>query len=33
MLPNITAVGNISRMELTYTQSGKALMKFQVECS
>ena len=33
MLPSITAVGNISRMELTYTQSGKALMKFQVECS
>ena len=33
MLPTITAIGNISRMELTYTQSGKALMKFQVECS
>ena len=33
MLPEITVVGNISKMELSYTQGGKALMKFQVECS
>ena len=33
MLPQITAIGNIGRMEMKYTQQGKAFMKFQVECS
>jgi len=33
MLPIMTVTGNIGRMELRYTSSGKALMKFQVECS
>ena len=32
-LPQITAVGILKRTELRYTPSGKALFKFQVECS
>lgn len=32
-LPQITAVGTLKRTEMKYTASGKALFKFQVECS
>lgn len=32
-LPHITVVGNLKRTELKYIPSGKALFKFQVECS
>jgi len=32
-LPTITVIGNLKRIELKYTQSGKAVTKFQVECA
>lgn len=32
-LPVITVIGNLKRTELKYTANGKALFKFQVECS
>lgn len=32
-LPTITVIGNLKRTELRYTLLGKALYKFQVECS
>ena len=32
-LPNITAVGTLSKMTTTYTTSGKEVTKFQLECS
>jgi len=32
-LPTITICGNMKRIELKYTQSGKAVCSFQVECS
>ena len=32
-LPTITVFGNINRKELRYIPSGKALCKFQIECS
>ena len=33
MLPNITVVGTMKRIEMKYTQAGKAVTKFQVECA
>lgn len=33
MLPTITITGNMKRIELKYTQSGKAMCKFQIECA
>ena len=33
MLPTITVVGTMKRIEMKYTQSGKAVAKFQVECA
>lgn len=32
-LPTITVIGNMKRIELKYTQNGKAVCKFQVECA
>lgn len=32
-LPQLTIIGNLKRTELRYVPSGKALYKFQVECS
>lgn len=32
-LPNITAVGTLSKITTTYTTSGKEVTKFQLECS
>jgi len=32
-LPTITVVGTMKRIEMKYTQSGKAVTKFQVECA
>lgn len=33
MLPTITVIGNLKRIEMKYTQSGKAVTKFQIECA
>ena len=33
MLPTITVIGNLKRVEMKYTQSGKAVTKFQIECA
>ena len=33
MLPTITIIGNLKRIELKYTATGKAVTKFQVECA
>ena len=33
MLPTITAVGTMKRIEMKHTQSGKAITKFQIECA
>jgi single-strand DNA-binding protein len=33
MLPEITVVGNLKRIEMKYTQSNKAVTKFQIECA
>ena len=33
MLPTITVVGTMKRIEMRYTGSGKAVTKFQVECA
>jgi len=32
-LPTITVIGNMKRIEMKYTQSGKAVTKFQIECA
>jgi|FLOH01.1.fsa_nt_gi single stranded DNA-binding protein len=32
-LPTVTVIGNLKGIELKYTQSGKALCKFKVECA
>lgn len=33
MLPTITVIGNVKRMETKTTQSGKTFTKFQVSCA
>ena len=33
MLPTITVIGNLSKLETKFTPSGKEITKFQVECS
>ena len=33
MLPTITVIGNLSKLETKFTLSGKEVTKFQVECS
>jgi len=33
MLPEITVIGNLKRIETKYIQSGKQVTKFQIECS
>jgi len=33
MLPTITVIGNLKRIETKFTQSGKQLTKFQIECA
>lgn len=33
MLPTITVIGNLKRIETKFTQSGKQVTKFTVECS
>ena len=33
MLPTITVIGNLSKLETKFTPSGKEVTKFQVECS
>lgn len=33
MLPTITAIGNLKRLNTVVTQSGKAVTKFTLECS
>ena len=33
MLPTITVIGNLKRIELRYVPSGKAVTKFQIECA
>lgn len=33
MLPTITVIGTMKRIEIKYTQSGKAVTKFQIECA
>ena len=33
MLPTITIVGTMKRIEMKHTQSGKAITKFQIECA
>ena len=32
-LPTISVIGNMKRIELKYTQSGKAVCSFQIECA
>lgn len=32
-LPIISITGNLKRIEMKYTQSGKAVTKFQIECA
>jgi len=33
MLPTITVIGNLKRIETKFTQSGKQVTKFQIECA
>lgn len=33
MLPTITVIGNLKRIEMRYVPSGKAVTKFQIECA
>ena len=32
-LPTITVIGNMKRIEMKHTSSGKAVTKFQIECA
>ncbi len=33
MLPTITVIGNLKRIETKFTQSGKQVTSFTVECA